>query len=282
MREIEIHSKSGTLAASLFEAERQEAVLIIASATGVKQSYYQKFARHVADCGVTVITFDYVGIGRSLKASIKSLKNNAADWGRHDLESVIEYVATHFPTAKKVLLGHSIGGQLVGLAPSSVKLDKIILVAAQSGYWKYWQGMGRIKMWFNWHVLFPTIIGLFGYMNSKKISGMENLPKQVANQWRSWGKDPEYLMSDSSIEPRYFDKITTYLTAFSIDDDDFAPKEAVDWMTRQYQNAHKKSVHLKPEDYQLQKIGHFGVFKERMKDSLWPVLLEEINSVAKK
>lgn len=276
MREVEIASDSGPLSATLFEADQTEKVLIIASATGVKQAYYQNFAQFIAESGITVITFDYCGIGRSLKKDISKLDNNAADWGKNDLESVIQYVSTHYPNSKILLLGHSIGGQLIGLAKSSLKLDKLILVAAQSGYWKHWKGTGRLKMWFNWYILFPTVLKLFGYMNSKKISGMENLPRQVARQWSSWGKKPEYILSDPTIGETFYQEIKVDLTAFSIDDDDYAPREAVDWMTQQYQNAPKKSIHLIPADFEVSKIGHFGVFKERFRETIWLKLLSEM------
>lgn len=276
MKEIEITSHSETLSATLFEDHSNEIILIVASATGVKQEYYQKFAQHIVNKGITVITFDYNGIGRSLKKPIKELKNNAADWGRNDLNSVLQYVGSKYPESKKVILGHSIGGQLVGLAKSSEKLDKIVLVAAQSGYWKYWKGIGRLKMWFNWYVLFPVLLNSFGYLNSKKISGMENLPKNVANQWRNWGKNSDYILSDRSIKHTYYDKIKADITSFSIEDDDFAPLESVQWMTRQYKNAVQKSIHLKPADFNTSRIGHFGVFKEKFRDTIWLQILNEI------
>ena len=278
MEEVEIISNSENLSATLFEGGKTETVLIIASATGVRQEYYQKFAQFIADNGISVLTFDYSGIGRSLKKPIKKLNNNAADWGRNDLESIIKYVLTNYPNSKKVVLGHSIGGQLVGLAESSLELDKLVLVAAQSGYWKHWKGMGRTKMWFNWHILFPILLNTFGYLNSKKISGMENLPKNVARQWSNWGKNHNYILSDKSIEQTYYNKISTDLTAFSIEDDDFAPLNAVEWMTSQYKNVKKKSIRLKPTDFEVDKIGHFGVFKERFKETIWSQILNEITN----
>ncbi|MEM6864987.1 MAG: alpha/beta hydrolase, partial [Bacteroidota bacterium] len=92
MKALAIASKSNTLWATLFEADSSNSVLIIASATGVKQEYYKKFAQFVANNGVTVITFDYSGIGRSLEKPIKELKTNAADWGQNDLEHVLQFV----------------------------------------------------------------------------------------------------------------------------------------------------------------------------------------------
>ncbi len=276
MKEVEITSNSEILSATLFEGKKKETVLIIASATGVRQEYYEKFAQFIAEYGISVITFDYSGIGRSLKKPIKKLDNNAADWGRNDLESIIQYVMSNYPESRKVVLGHSIGGQLVGLAKSSTKINKIILVAAQSGYWKYWKGFGRIKMWFNWYILFPLLLNAFGYLKSKQISGMENLPRNVANQWRNWGRNRDYILSDKTINETHYKKIMVEVTAFSIEDDDFAPVEAVQWMTGQYQNAKKKSIHLKPVDFKVTKIGHFGVFKERFRNTIWNKVLNEI------
>lgn len=276
MQEIEILSQSGPISATLFEGAKDEAVLIIASATGVRQEYYAKFAWFIAAHGISVITFDYTGIGRSLRKPIKELTTNAADWGMHDLDSVIRYVVSAYPRSKKVVLGHSIGGQLIGLSKSSVKLDKAVLVAAQSGYWKYWMGIGRLKMWFNWHILFPVVLNTFGYLNSKKLSGMENLPRRVANQWRNWGKNQQYILSDTSITQTYYDQLSADVTAFSIEDDDLAPVKAVEWMTNQYTQAKRKSIHLKPIDFHVSKIGHFGVFKERFQDTIWKQILNEL------
>jgi len=276
MKEIEIGSNSGPLSATLFEGSKKDIVLIINSATGVKQSYYQKFAQFVASQEITVITYDYTGIGRSLNRPIREVENNVADWGRNDIESVIQYVANTFPASRKVMLGHSVGGQLIGLAKSSNAVDKILLVASQSGYWKHWKGGGKFRMWFNWYILFPVMLRVFGYLNSKKISGMENLPKEVANQWRNWGKHPDYLLSDKSLTNLYYEKIDAEMTAFSIEDDEFAPQEAVHWMTSQYKNAEKQSVHLKPRDFGVSNIGHFGVFREKFRETIWQQFLKEI------
>ncbi|GGD25729.1 alpha/beta hydrolase family protein [Hyunsoonleella pacifica] len=276
MKKIEIKSNSEILSATFFEGVHNDTILIIASATGVKQEYYQKFAQFIANNGVSVLTFDYTGIGRSLKKPIKKYINNAADWGKNDLESIIQYTITKYPKLKKIVLGHSIGGQLIGLSKASMQLDKIVLVASQSGYWKYWNGIGRIKMWCSWHLLFPILLNIFGYLKSKKISGMENLPRHVAKQWSTWGKNKDYILSDTSIHQKYYDSISADVTAFSIEDDKFAPVSAVKWMTSQYKSAKKRSIHLKPIDFKVNTIGHFGIFKEKFKDTIWVQILDEI------
>jgi len=276
MTTIEIKTTNGySITAQIYEAGKN-AVLIIASATGIKQGFYKKFADFVSANGITVITFDYAGIGLSLKQPIKKLKNNAADWGKNDLEAVIKYAKDNYPNTKITLLGHSIGGQLVGLAKSSSHIQKLILVAAQSGYWKLWKGKDKVKMWFNWHILFPTLIKIFGYLPSKKISGMEDLPKNVAKQWSSWGRRPNYLFDEVSEQDLYFNNITAKTVSISIENDFYAPKEAVDWFTQKYQKADVIKLHLKPGDYNTKEIGHFGIFSSKFKMNLWKLLLDEI------
>ncbi len=276
MREIQIASPSGTLSATVFDSSKAGAVLVIASATGVKQSFYKKFATFISTHNITVITFDYSGIGRSLQQPIKEVASNAADWGRNDLESVIYYAIHNFPDSKRYVLGHSIGGQLIGLSKSALKMDKLLLVAAQSGYWKFWRGMGRTRMWCNWHLLFPILLNLFGYLPSKRISGMENLPKNMAKQWSHWGKRSEYIFSEIPVAQTVYNEFELAITAISIADDRFAPKKAVDWMTAKYTKAQTKSVHLVPSNFNTGAIGHFGIFREKFKDILWPLVLREL------
>lgn len=277
MNEITLPSACGPIAASLFEpATEVKTVLILNSATGVRQEFYHKFAAFMAEQGTAVITYDYTGIGRSLHQPLRQLKVNVADWGAQDFEAVLNYATEHYPLARRVVMGHSIGGQIIGLAPSSVQLDKIVLVASQSGYWKLWRGFSKWRMAFNWYVLLPGMVKLFGYLYSKKITGMENLPKNVVHQWRGWGKHPDYFLSDKSLK-HYYHAIKTKMSVFSIEDDYFAPPAAVAWLRdKAYSSAPKEYQHLKAEDFGHSSIGHFGIFKSKFRESIWLVLMDAI------
>ena len=270
-----IINSNRNIVATLYKAKGNN-LLIIASATGVKQTFYRKFAEFISNNGVSVITFDYSGIGLSLDQPIDEVKSSASEWGSIDLEAIITDAQGKFPNSKITLLGHSIGGQLIGFAKSSLSVQKIILVSAQSGYWKFWKGFSRSKMWFNWHLFFPSLIRLFNYLPSKKIGGMENLPKNVVAQRSYWGRNPDYLFHEFSEEELYFKNIKTNITAISVEDDIYAPKEAVDWLTKKYKNANVKELHLESNQYNVKEIGHFGFFREKFKKPLWEILLNEL------
>ncbi|WP_081658840.1 alpha/beta hydrolase family protein [Terrimonas ferruginea] len=263
------------ISCSLYEAPAADKIMIIVSAAGVVQSFYKKIAEFFRHNNISSITFDYTGIGQSLHVNIEAESCSLTSWGSRDLEAVINHTITTFPNHKIILLGHSIGGQLIGLAPSSYMADKIILVAVQSGYWRFWKGFAKIKMWVNWHLLVPALTKGFGYLPSKKISRLENLPGNVAQEWAKWCRNRNYLFSCFAHNNLYFDKLKCNITSISMDDDFFAPPKSVEWLTAQFTNAGIKRLRFSPGNFNALKIGHFSLFTEKFRNTIWNILLNE-------
>jgi predicted alpha/beta hydrolase len=113
-------------------------------------------------------------------------------------------------------------------------------------------------------------------MPSKRISGMENLPKNVAKQWSGWCRKPNYLFDEVSKQDLFFKNISVKAIAISIENDFYAPKDAVDFLTEKYENAEIKKLHLRPTEYNTNTIGHFGVFREKFENTLWKLVMNEI------
>ncbi len=282
MNTLNIPTKlSHTIAAREFVSQTPKAVIIIASATGVKQTLYQKFAEFLRQHDFTVYTFDYAGIGASKKESLKKFNTTASSWGNNDLESIITYAKKNNKDAKLILIGHSIGGQLIGLAPSSKLANGILLVAAQTGYWKFWKGFNKLKMFATWYFLIPSLTSLFGYFPGKKIGASEDLPKDVALEWRKWCCSKNYFFDHIKKAEQMYQAIHCRITSFSCEDDNYAPKVTVDWLTEKYANANIKRRHLLAKNLKLKKIGHFGFFRSSNKDAIWPIFLTEIQEIMK-
>ncbi|MFT3674802.1 MAG: alpha/beta fold hydrolase [Chitinophagaceae bacterium] len=278
MQLFTIHTgKQKAVTCRLYYAENADQVVIIVPAAGVVQLFYKNIAEFFRNNRISAITFDYTGIGESLQGSLRNEDCRLASWGNIDLEAVIQHVIHNFPGQKIILIGHSIGGQLIGLAPSSCKATKIILVSAQSGYWRFWKGAGRMRMWVNWYLLVPVLTRLFGYLPAKRISRMENLPKNVALEWARWCRSSGYLCAPLLRNDLYFDRIKGKLTSISVSDDLLAPVKSVEWLTEQFSGAGIKRLHLLPEHFNCLNIGHFSLFTEKFRDSFWPVLYKEAN-----
>lgn len=163
--------------------------VVISSATGVLQRYYAKFAEYLAIKGCTVYTFDYSGIGKSIdNRKLLKKQSNLKSWGSNDQATVVAFAKCENRESQLTLITHSVGGQLLGFNPHFNKIDKIIMVASQGGYWKDFKGIHLIKMWLFWYILIPGLTPIFGYFPSKKIGLFENLPKNMAYEWASWGR----------------------------------------------------------------------------------------------
>jgi predicted alpha/beta hydrolase len=252
-------------------------LVLIASATGVVKDFYKHFATYLQEQGVSVICFDYGGIGRSKPISLKAFSTSVQRWATNDLESMILYCRSTFPEKELVLLGHSIGGQLIGMAPSAKEAAKVVLVGVQSGYYKFWPLGERIKMLFAWKVLFPIFNASMGFIPTKMFTAMEDLPGGMAMEWKRWCLSPNYLFDHVNPEHLYFDRLNVPLVSFSTEKDKFASKESTDWITARFSAAEVNRIHLLPEDYGVKYIGHFGYFQKRCSHSVWPVLLEQIS-----
>lgn len=280
IQEVSIKTSSDySLSATRFLPQRTiYKTIIISSATGVLQGYYSSFATHFASLGYTVYTFDYSGIGKS-GSGIKALKENTTTlrgWGRIDQAAVIAHAHRHDPRNKIILVPHSVGGQILGFNPNYMYLDKIVMIASQTGYWRYYKGIHLPKMWLFWYVLIPGTTFLFDYFPAKRLRLFENLPKTMVLEWMKWGKKKQYMMAFHNDTEYFFDKIRVPLLSLSFPKDPFAPPKAVDWLTGTFRNADTTRIHFKPAPKEIQKLRHFGFFRKRFKVSLWNMVDEWI------
>lgn len=241
-----------------------ERAVLVMPATGVPQSYYAKFAAYLADRGFTALTFDYRGIGRSLATHVKKVTARMQDWAMLDAAA-----AFHFLSSKTLsIVGHSFGGQALGLLPEPERIASALLVGAQSGYWGHWPASGRLWMWPVTHLALPGVATLLGYFPGSRLGFGEDLPKGVALQWASWCRHPRYLVGALGVEDVY-SRINAPLRAYAITDDPFAPLGAVQALGALYPNARWETRRVAPADVGAKSLGHFGFFRERFRDSLW-------------
>lgn len=248
-------------------------VILIASATAVKRRYYYKFASFIASQGYTVICFDYRGIGDSLHGDIREFEGRIRDWGEKDLVAMINWTKSNFPDNKLHMLCHSIGGQMLGLASNNSKIDSILHCSVQSGYWRFWNGFERYKLFVMWHLLVPTLTRLLKYFPSKKLGVGENMPKGIIFEWASWCRDPEYMFGKHNLTSiKNLNNIVAPVRSYSFGGDSLAPPASVDYMSNRY-TCDVDRIHIKAPDIQQKSIGHFDIFRSKMESTLWLTFL---------
>lgn len=256
------------LRATLFLPATPHACVLIAPAMGVPATFYKAFARYLAGRGHAVMTFDYAGIG----ASPGRPNGTLADWADHDLRAALDALKVRCPTVPFSLVGHSVGGQLFGLL-NDTPVDRALLIASQSGYWRWWSGAWKLKMLFLWFFVTPVLVPLFGKM-PKWMLGGGDIPKGVAMQWGAWGRDPEYVLGfanareTASNTKHSFDTYDASLRCVAFSDDPMAPQLAATKLHAFYSAAGGEFQMVTPESVGLKSIGHFGAFRSSS-ERLW-------------
>jgi predicted alpha/beta hydrolase len=266
---IRIPASDGfSLSASLFRpAGTPRRIVVINSATGVRRGYYEPFARYLAARGHAVVSYDYRGIGDSRPERLTGFRARMRDWGERDLAGVIDFIDRTFPrtagaSPPLAVVGHSVGGQIVGLAPNNQRIGALLAIAAQSGEWRLWPAPARYRMAVLWYGLVPLVANVVGYLPGSLGIG-QDLPRGVALEWARWCRTRGYLIGDVAARQAGYSRYAGALCAYSLDGDDYAPPEAVDRLAAMYDRTRPTRRHL--ADRQL---GHFGFFKERYQ-TLW-------------
>ncbi|HEX7055336.1 MAG TPA: alpha/beta fold hydrolase [Burkholderiales bacterium] len=261
--EIALSAADGyRLGATLFEGGGRPVLLMAAS--GVPQSYYAKFAAFLAGRGFTVLTFDYRGIGRSLHGDVRRVQARMRDWAQLDAAAAFAF----FKGGPLLVVGHSFGGQALGLLPEPERIARALVVGSQSGYWRHWPAAGRAWMWPVTHLVLPALSRLHGYFPGSRLGFGEDLPKGVAIEWASWCRHPRYLVGALGVEERYR-RVRAPLRAYAMRDDPFAPEPAVAALLELYPNARGELRRVSPTELNVKRVGHFGFFREAFRDSLW-------------
>jgi len=245
--------------------------VVIGGAMGVRQAYYEPFARWLAGEGYAVLTFDYRGVGDSLPPG-RSLRGFEADlfaWAR-DFDRAIEALDREVPALPIYLIGHSLGAQLPGLLVQRDRIAGLVSVAAGNGYWRDNAPALRRSVLYLWYVVVPIATSLFGYFPGRRLRKVGDLPRGVMLQWRRWCLNPRYHVGAEGAPVRErFASVRFPLVALSITDDELMTERGTRVLVDCYPNAPRRIERIAPADVQAPRIGHFGFFRHQFQSSLW-------------
>ena len=273
---ITITCKDGfQIVGTLYTPTSVEGAIMMAPATGIKRGFYNSLATYLASEGYGVICFDNRGIGDSKKGNIKDSRASLIDWGRLDMSAVLERLQAVFPGQKYHLIGHSAGGQLVGLMENGMALTSMFNFACSSGSLRNMNYPFKIQAHFFMNIFIPFCNLIFGKANAQWVGMGEPLPKQVANQWRKWCNGKGYVETDfgKAIKSHHYDHLNFPSFWLYATDDDIANYENVKDMMRVYSKSKGELLGLNPNDHGTNEIGHMKFFSSKNK-VLWKYALD--------
>lgn len=247
--------------------------ILICPATGIVKGFYHAFAVWLAEQGHAVLSFDFRGIGDSLHGKLKDSQASIQDWGQLDIPAAIEALLTKTQADQVILIGHSAGGQLLGIAPNYAKVKQVIAIACSTGHIKGLKGRTKLMAPVMFNLIFPISNAFKGYGATKMLGMGENLPKNVAKQWAQFCSKPGYVKNaiGKTIFEDFHNQIEIPIIAFWATDDEIATEANVKDLLRLYPNAATQIIKVVPQEYGHSAIGHMLMFK-KSHQNIWPVI----------
>lgn len=264
------------LAATLYTPVNSlKGAIMIAPATGIKRQFYHHFAAFLAENGYGVLSFDNRGIGESLSGAIRDSEASLQCWGEKDMPAVLDKLQSLFPDTQYHLVGHSAGGQLVGLMPNYKALTSIFNYACSSGQLRNMHISYIVKAHFYMNFFIPMSNLLFGHVKSQWVGMGEPLPKLVAKQWQLWCNGQGYVKTafGKSVKQHWYDDIDVPALWVNAVDDHIANNTNVDDMLSVFTKTNAHRLILVPKEHALDEIGHMKFFS-RKATPLWQYTLD--------
>jgi predicted alpha/beta hydrolase len=273
------------LSAILLVPENQaKAVVQLNSATATPKEYYLAFAQYLAENGFVVCVFDYRGVCESTPAGgLRGCTYDYLMWGQLDMPAVLDYLDALFPDLPKLIMGHSVGGQEVGLMPNHHKIKGMVTYATSVGYWNFMPLGYRLQTHFFFQIFTPISNLLFGYVAAKRLGLMEDLPKQIVLDWRNWCSVPEYFFNEKyyaeSAQKGFYKELAFPIKVYWTTDDPISNARSVPMFWKHVNST--GGIHIEsitPQEIGEKEIGHFGFFRKKFKQTLWTKALKDLKN----
>jgi predicted alpha/beta hydrolase len=224
------------------------------------------------------LTYDYRGTGDSRQKSLtdhrqpRSLAGfqaSMSDWAALDGTAAVAWMRERYKALPLNYVGHSFGGQALGLLANNAEVSRALFIAAQAGYWKLMAAPERYRVYAMLKFVGVPLTRLIGYTPGWTGLGLD-LPKGVFLQWVGWVMSERYMFDDPKLKAlENFAHYKGALRALCMSDDPWATRPAVELLCSGFTSIEPEILTITPADAGAAKIGHFGFFKPEHRDTLW-------------
>jgi predicted alpha/beta hydrolase len=273
MRNTEV--SVGAVSATLWEPDGEpEAALVFHSASATPQGFYAGFASYLAGNGIATVTYDYRGTGRS--GSPRTHRDlGMRDWMEHDVPAVAAWTADRFPGLPHLACGHSLGGQALALGHGVDGLAAFAILASYASPATAIQDpVERFRVRLVLDVLGPALAATLGYVPARRLGLGEDIPAAAMRQWGRWARLPGYFFDDPAMRAaERAATVTQPVLAVAVTDDKWATPAQVDLFAARLTSAAVERRDYSPADAGRATIGHHGLLRRAVQETLWPDLL---------
>ncbi len=273
---LQITTRDGVVLAGTLHTpkntEETRAGVLISSGAGYPKEFYTRFAQYGATRGFACLVYDYRDIAGSEPKDMRTSRADFLTWGTFDAPAALAVLVKRLDGLPVFTLGHSFGGQLVGLMDNNQLATGHALVAVGNGYWR---GHRPSEWWLEFLFFFifgPLSLARHGYLKGPQFWPGASMPAAVFRQWRRWCLTPDYYWPDvqEKLDGAYFSMNGASMRQFAFTDDPVITPVSECFTKQCYSDAAYETCWISPADIGVHKIGHSGMFT-RAVSGFWPL-----------
>jgi predicted alpha/beta hydrolase len=258
---VEYSARDGARASfRLFPADDPNApVVICVPAMGVRGRYYSAFAQMLSRSGFHVLTGDRRGVDSSSLRASRDCNFGYEEIINCDFPALLDAAQQRFPSNERLLLGHSLGGQLsalyLSICPDAARA--LILIAAGNVYYKGWSGLQRWRL-LGSMVRLRALATLLGYVPARMIGFADNEARTVVVDWSNNCFTGRYVVANSTHD--YEDSLQRLrkpVLAISFELDQLAPQRSVEFLLAKLASLTLTRRRFAADDTAIARAGHF-------------------------
>lgn len=220
-------------------------VLLLLPAMGVAAGYYGPFVAGLADEGVAATVLDYPGQGTSEPRVGRDHDYGYADLADAWLDAALDCLGELFPRRPVVLLGHSLGGQVVlaRLAHDRRDVAGVVLLGSGSPYWRAQPAaltlLGQTQ-------LMGLVTRLLGHWPGHRLGFGGRQPRRLVAEWSRFARTGRLAPAARPVEDRLAD-VDLPVLAVDLDGDRLAPPSSVDHLLGKLPSARVERWHFRKQ-----------------------------------
>ena len=173
---------------------------------------------------------------------------------------MIDLSENWFPNTQKIIVGHSLGGQIGSLFAAQFPnaINGLILITSCSVHYKGWNKWASLKLRFA-GTMFNSISKIIGYFPGNKIGFAGKESRTVIKDWSYNVRNGEYRLANSDYDyEKALKRLNKPVISISIKNDYLASRKAVENLYNKFSTESDiYHLHLTPEETGISPLNHF-------------------------